>query len=310
MRTVPEVLAERELVHSLAAGWNLNVEGLDYIAEGFGSYHWLAWDDSGRRHFVTVDDLDQKGWLGARRETAFHGLRRAFDTAAVLRAQGHLDFVVAPVSSEDGDTVVRLGPRHTVAVFPYLDGEPARFGQHVEPDQRAEVVRMLVELRRATPTVRAVAPHHHVELSARHDLDAALGQLGTTWKGGPFSEPARALLGAHSDAVTGLLASFDRLAPEVATRGGDCVITHGEPHAGNVMRLGEKLFLVDWDTVALAPPERDLCMIASDTGDELALYVDLTGRAVDHAALSLHRARWPLGPLTRRPTIRNWHGSR
>ena len=98
MRTVPEDVAESELIHSLAARWDLIVQGLDYIVEGFGSYHWLALDDGGGRHFVTVDDLDQKGWLGARRETAFAGLRRAFDTATVLRAQGHLDFVVAPVS--------------------------------------------------------------------------------------------------------------------------------------------------------------------------------------------------------------------
>ncbi len=285
------------MIHSLAAGWNLNVEGLDYIAEGFGSYHWLASDDSGGRHFVTVDDLDQKGWLGILRETAFHGLRRAFDTASVLRAQCHLDFVVAPVSSEDGDTVVRLGPRHTVAVFPYLDGEQARFGHSLEADERAEAVHMLVELHQATPTVRAVAPRYRVELSARRDLDAALGQLGTEWKGGPFSEPARALLGAHRDAVIRLLAAFDRLATEVATHSGDSVITHGEPHSGNVMRVGEKLFLVDWDTVALAPPERDLCMVASDTGDELDLYFDLTGRAVDQAAMSLYRARWPLDDI-------------
>jgi len=297
VRTVPEDVAERELIQALADGWNLDVEGLDYIAEGFGSYHWLALDESGGRHFVTVDDLDQKGWLGIRRPTAFSGLRCAFDTAAVLRVQGHLDFVVAPVPSEDGDTVVRLGPHHTVAVFPYLDGQPARFGQGLESDERAEAVHMLVELHQATPTVRALASDHHVELSARRDLDGALGQLETEWKGGPFSEPARALLGAHRDAVIGLLAAFDRLATEVATRSGDSVITHGEPHSGNVIRVGEKLFLVDWDTVALAPPERDLCMVASETGDELALYFDLTGRAVDKAAMSLYCARWPLDDI-------------
>src|SRR6202035_1510802 len=119
-RTRPDGLDEHELTDSLAAGWSLNVEGLDYITKGFGSYHWLAVDDAGGRHFVTVDDLDQKAWLGSRRETAFLGLRRAFDTASVLRAQGHLGFVVAPVPSEGGDTVARLGLRYTVAVFPYL----------------------------------------------------------------------------------------------------------------------------------------------------------------------------------------------
>ncbi len=158
---------------------------------------------------------------------------------------------------------------------------------------RAEVVQLLVELHQATPTVRSFA-WHRVELSSRPHLQAALNELETPWKGGPFSEPARALLSAHQEGVIGLLAGFDRLVAEVATRGGDEVITHGEPHSGNVMRAGEKLVLLDWDTVGLAPPERDLWMVVTDTGEELALYLDLTRRRVDQNALSLYRARWQL----------------
>ena len=30
------------------------------------------------------------------------------------------------------------------------------------------------------------------------------------------------------------------------------------------MRVGDKLVLLDWDTVALAPPERDLWMVVYD----------------------------------------------
>ena len=41
----------------------------------------------------------------------------------------------------------------------------------------------------------------------------------------------------------------------------ELVVTHGEPHAGNVMRRSDgRHLLVDWDTVAVAPPERDLWM--------------------------------------------------
>ncbi len=297
MRTAPAGFDQHQLIDSLTAGWSLNVESLKYVMEGFGSYHWLAVDDVGRRHFVTVDDLDQKGWLGSDRGLAFQGLRRAFDTAAVLRAQGRLDFVVAPVPSRGRDTVARLGPHYAVGVFPYLDGEPVHFDQNPAPDERAEVVHMLVELHKATPWVQAIAAHHRVELSARRHLDAALYQVETTWTGGPFSQPARALLGAHRDGVIGQLAAFDRLVAEMATRGGDEVITHGEPHSGNVMRVGGKLVLLDWDTVGLAHPERDLWMVATETGEELALYYDLTGRVVDQAALSLYRARWQLDDI-------------
>ena len=86
MRTRPEGFDERALADALAACCEIPVESLAYVPEGFGSYHWRAEDREGRRHFVTVDDLDNKGWLGDDRESTFRGLRRAFDTAVALRA--------------------------------------------------------------------------------------------------------------------------------------------------------------------------------------------------------------------------------
>ncbi len=54
-----------------------------------------------------------------------------------------------------------------------------------------------------------------------------------------------------------LLDAYASLARHVASRQDRLVITHGEPHGGNVMTMSSGLVLVDWDTVLLAPPERD-----------------------------------------------------
>ena len=56
--------------------------------------------------------------------------------------------------------------------------------------------------------------------------------------------------------------------------------------------------LIDWDTVGLAPPERDLWMVATETGAELQRYTELTGRPVDLAAIELYRLRWALDDLS------------
>ena len=56
--------------------------------------------------------------------------------------------------------------------------------------------------------------------------------------------------------------------------------------------------LIDWDTVGLAPPERDLWSLATETGDELRRYTELTGRPVDPAAIELYRVRWDLDDLS------------
>ena len=58
------------------------------------------------------------------------------------------------------------------------------------------------------------------------------------------------------------------------------------------------IMLIDWDTVGLAPPERDLWSLATETGDELRRYTELTGRPVDSAAIELYRVRWDLDDLS------------
>ena len=94
-------------------------------------------------------------------------------------------------------------------------------------------------------------------------------------------------------------------------------MTHGEPHPGNVLRGPDGRYLVDWDTVQVAPPERDLWMLAGDRldgglggggpdragggfGDDptfLDGYTRATGRAVSPAGIALYRLWWALADI-------------
>ncbi|HET6318388.1 MAG TPA: phosphotransferase, partial [Chloroflexota bacterium] len=55
-----------------------------------------------------------------------------------------------------------------------------------------------------------------------------------------------------------------------------------------------RVLLIDWDTVGLAPAERDLWWLDADG---LRRYVDSSQRAVDSAALRLYRLRWVLDDI-------------
>jgi spectinomycin phosphotransferase len=57
------------------------------------------------------------------------------------------------------------------------------------------------------------------------------------------------------------------------------------------------LVLIDWDTVALAPPERDLWMVATPGGSELDQYAEATGHGVDENALEVYRRAWDLADV-------------
>jgi spectinomycin phosphotransferase len=296
---MPEGLSRGDLVASLVSGWGLGVRDVGYVPEGAGSYHWRVVDDGGVRYFVTVDDLDAKPWLGTTREVAFGGVGRAFATAAALRDDAHLAFVAAPVPALDQTVVRRLDDRYSVAVFPYLDGRSGRFGVAISPGRVRTVVALLADLHQANGTVRANAPVHDVQLAYRHDLEIALSELRHPWDAGPLSERARRVLSDQADTVTRWLARFDQLAVHAVPSSATEVVTHGEPHPGNFMYPDpHTVVLVDWDTVGLAPPERDLWMICGATGDAAAEYSKRTGHPLVQELLDLYRVRWALDDIS------------
>jgi spectinomycin phosphotransferase len=133
-----------------------------------------------------------------------------------------------------------------------------------------------------------------LDVPGRRHLESALTELDRTWLGGPFAEPGRHVVAEHASDVAELLALADRLAADVARRGAKHVITHGEPHAANVMRGGHRIALIDWDTVGLAPPERDLWMVVGEDGEGAAAYADATGHRIDPDAISFFRLAWDL----------------
>ncbi|MGP3929611.1 phosphotransferase family protein [Nonomuraea sp. KM88] len=278
MRDRPEDFHEGLLRPALRA-WDVRATTLDYAPVGFGDYHWVAGDGGGRRWFVTVADV---------RRRTFDGLGLAMDTAAALREEAGLGFVVAPLRASDGTTLRRLDRhRYAMSVFPYAAGTAGHFGDELSPSDRGAVIDLLAGLHATPPPLSA--PPRPPELAGRAVLESCLGEPDRPWLGGPFSEPAGELIAEHAGTLRRRLAELDRLAGVL----GEPVVTHGEPHPGNLLCADGQWSLVDWDTVGLAPPERDLWLVAVEPGD-LARYAKATGRTPDPRALAFYRLRWAL----------------
>jgi spectinomycin phosphotransferase len=320
VRSPPADLVPARMAAALAEGWHVHPARVDYVPEGGGSHHWKVTGGDGLARFVTVDDLDGKDWLGDTREAVFGGLGRALGTAVALRDGAGLDFVVAPVPARDGGLLHRIDDRYAVCVFPFLAGRSYRFGPYADPLLRGRALDMIAALHRATSAVRGLAPPHVLSFSGRDDLDAFLRDPGRPWSGGPFSEPARQLLATRTADLARLTAGFGQLTAATAAARADPVITHGEPHPANLMSVGDRLVLIDWDTAALAPPERDVSLIATTSGEGIDRYQQAAGRNLDPAVITLYRSRWYLddlasairlfrGPHRDTPDTRQWRDS-
>lgn len=289
MRARPESLDDDAVLAALRAGWDFDTQRVEHVPLGGGSYHWEVTDATGLRCFATVDDLTRKAWLGPAGDATFAGLQRALDSALALRDAG-LAFVVAPIRTRGGESLRRLDSRYAIAVYPFVSGEVGQFGRFENHEHRRAVIKMLAELHDASGS----AARAGFDIPGLEHLERALRELDEPWTGGPLSEPARAAVANAESELTELLALSGRLAAEAQREGSEWVITHGEPHAGNILRTSDGWRLVDWDTVALAPRERDLWMPLLGGDDGLA---DLYGKPVSSAALGFFRLAWDLKDL-------------
>jgi len=270
----------------LRAGWRFEAASIEYAAVGFGSHHWVAVDVAGSRRFVTVDDLARVS-VSRNKEAAFASLSAAFETARSLRDSG-LDFVVAPLPDVAGRALRRLGDSFSVTVFPFLEGGAGAFGSYPSEADR-DAVRGVIDRLHQTPVeVAGIANREDFLLPSRPQLEVALAQLDRPWMAGPYSERTRQLLrGVEPDLRAGLRL-FDTLADDVRSNRRPWVITHGEPHAANIVWTADGPRLIDWDTVLIAPAARDLWMLEPP---------GRPGLPETDPAILLYRLRWDLANI-------------
>lgn len=304
MLNPPSDLDVEAVRQALETGWQLDGIALGYLPVGFGSQHWSATLPDGRRWFVTVDD-HRGGRMGMAEADSVEGLDRAFRVAAAVEDQAGLTFAVGPIPAADGRTVHRIGSTQwSVALFPHLDAEPLGAGGASPTADRDEVLRLLAQLHAVPVTLAAgLARIDVLAIGRRAALDDALADLGRPWDTGPFAEPTRQLLAANAADLRRALASHDVRAADLTRDRSGWVITHGEPHAGNILRRADgDLSLIDWDTVAIGPRERDLWLFDDSTdGSDWSAYLsaaDMGPVTVSTEAMQTYRTWWDLTDIS------------
>lgn len=247
MNEPPTDLDADELLRLVQRSWDPSVEALDHLAVGFGAHHWQARVDGEAHYFVTVDDLGERHSLQT--------LQAAYAGAAALARIG-LDFVTAPLEP----FVVPLGERG-VSLSPWLAGTPVAV---MDEDLTAEMLRRLHQVDPTALGVKIPSWEPVVGPDLAERVTAAVRQ---PWSQGPYGERSRAAVRAALDDVGRWTARYGELGRIARSR--PWVPTHGEPGWHNQMITAAGTVMVDWETLKLAPAERDLRTL--NRGDPLML---------------------------------------
>ncbi len=185
-----------------------------------------------------------------------------------LETQG-IPHLIAPIETQNGQLWTRL-EQFAVILYPFIDGQDG-FSSHLTDQQWIELGEIL----------RGV---HSVELPAEIRQRLSRESFPTIWfertrayqrlfETESFSDPISVQLGelmrAQREVITTLIERAEAHEQAFRTHSPVFVLCHADIHGGNVlMEPNGDLYVVDWDTLMLAPKERDLMFIGGGIGND------------------------------------------
>lgn len=245
MRTPPESPLADDVLRLVRSAWEPDAARATYLPVGFGAHHWRIDAPSGPALFATLDV-----------PTGFRTtpLTRAAYRGVVELAEAGFSGAVVPRLTATGDVAVTAG-NGLLSVTPWLDG---RSPDEVEARGSAHALRvaaLLADLHRcpAPPSAPTWTPR-----VASGFAERLMTKLSEPWTAGPLSEEAHRTISRARGDLPEWERRYGRLVAHARSRRHLWVPTHGEPHHANQFLDDHGLRLVDWETLAIAPPERDI----------------------------------------------------
>ena len=239
----PPELTDVEVLAVVRAAWRVDATRVEHLAVGFGAHHWRVDVGDGPRLFATYDRFGKRHSL--------ESLTAAYTGARQLAENG-LEFVLAPLPTDAGRLLVPVAAG-ALSCSPWVDGRVVGEGPIGDPETAAANIADLARLHAVDPPVGVLSWSPVVGSGVG---DRLAGLVTSAWTTGPYGESARRAIAGRLTEIEGWAARYLVLAEAAADR--RWVITHGETHTRNQLMTPDGIRFVDWESVKLAPRERDL----------------------------------------------------
>ncbi len=232
-----------EVLAAVRRHWDARVDRVEHLALGFGAHHWAAYAEGRARLFVTLDALGPQR-TATELEAAYAGALRLYDAG--------LEFVLASLPTGEHTLTAPFGTG-ALSCTPWRDGET---------DEAVDLAWTTTALARlhAAPPPPDLPRWRPLVGTDFADTTAALTRR--EWGPGPHADAARDAVRRHLDDLARWTARYHDLAEAAGHR--TWVATHGEPGNHNQLLTAHGRLLVDWESLKLAPAERDLRTLADD----------------------------------------------
>ena len=212
-----------------------------------------------------------------------------------LNEQG-VPHLIAPLATRTGGLWTRVA-HFTATLYPFVAGQNG-YEATLLDRHWVELGAALRDIHTAVlpPNLARAIPGETYSPYWRAMVKGFQAQADTTRFEEPVAARCAAFLRAKRTAIDDLVGRADQLAQALQERPRPAVLCHADIHAGNLLVSDSgDLYLVDWDTLILAPKERDLMYVgaglrvADTPAQERLFYQGYGPCAVDSVALAYYR---------------------
>lgn len=238
-----------EIIACLRDEYGLNISEISFLPIGadMNTAVFRADTDDGAAYFVKL-----RGGL--------------FDEMTIivpkLLHEQRMPSIIAPLSTRTQELWADLG-KYKVAVFPFIEG---RDGYETDLLDRHWVELGLAFKALHTAQLPTTITNRIQQEQYSDKWRQLVRQFLVRVEEGPFVDGVAAELAAflksRNQEIRALVQRAEDLAGVMQTQATPLVLCHADIHAGNVFIANDQhLYLVDWDTLTMAPKERDLMYV-------------------------------------------------
>lgn len=191
-----------------------------------------------------------------------------FDETAVLLPQflskQGIRQVIAPLPTKTGELWTTLD-RFKAVLYPFVAGQDG-YELKMQPHHWEAFGTTLKNIHSValSPSLAQALPRETFTDRWREFVKTALAGLDEAWFDDPVAQETAVLLQTERDVILDLIARAERLAQVTQAQSLEMVVCHADIHAGNILITPDDAFyIVDWDTLVLAPKERDLMYVGA-----------------------------------------------
>lgn len=258
MKTEP-LLDKRALIAALQHTYGYDIEELLFLPAGWAAYNYVAGCPDGHRLFLKLYDQQAPDMTVASDPRFYLPLTYQLCTQQILPC------IPCPIPARHGQLSTHFGT-YELQLWTHVDGRTLGLDD-LSDEVLTELAHLVGILHRSLPQLHFEHPLvERFDLPFERDLLQGLQALeSVTDSDRTGQRRLRELLLPRRDELLHLLERLRQLQGRARADGRRMVVCHTDLHGENLMRdAAGTLYIIDWETAMIAPPEHDLFFWAAE----------------------------------------------